>query len=235
MATSKAGPTLAALRKILNREPPKRAGEVCEMCAAAIPEPHSHVVNTETRTLLCTCRYCYLLFTREGAARGKFRAVPERYRYDPGFTLTDAQWERFQIPVRMAFFFVNSKLGHVVAFYPSPAGATESTLELESWHELVGANPILSDMQPDVEALLVYGARGARFQCFIVPIDACYELTGRVKRTWRGFDGGDAARTDIDRFFRELRDKSRAVDEMPPGGRDRVNPPAKGGSMRAIQ
>jgi hypothetical protein len=227
MATSKAGPTLAALRKIVNREPRKPAGEVCEMCAAAIPQPHSHVVNTETRTLLCACRYCYLLFTREGAARGKFRAVPERYLYDPGFTLTEAQWESFQIPVRMAFFFVNSTLGHVVALYPSPAGATESTLELESWEQLVRTNPLLADMQSDVEALLVYAARGAGFQCFLVPIDACYELTGRVRRTWKGFDGGEAARTEIDGFFRALRDKSRVVDQTAFDGRHQTSRPAK--------
>ena len=211
MTSSKAGPTLGALRKLLNREPPKQAGEVCEMCATAISEPHSHVVNTESRKLLCTCRYCYLLFTREGAAQGKFRAVPERYLYDPGFALSDAQWDGFQIPVRMAFFFFNSSLGHVVALYPSPAGATESTLEMDAWQDLVAANDVLADLAPDVEALLVFGERGQGFQCFIVPIDACYELTGRVKRTWKGFDGGEAAWQEIGAFFAAIRERSKNV------------------------
>ena len=41
----------------------------------------------------------------------------------------------------------------VVAMYPSPAGATESLLTMESWSELTEANPVLLKMQSDVEAL----------------------------------------------------------------------------------
>src|SRR5262245_56106700 len=148
---------LGVLRRLMERAPVKGTGEVCEMCAQPIAEPHSHVVNTETRSLLCTCRYCYLLFTRDGAAKGKYRAVPERDPYDPDFALSESQWERLQIPVRIAFFFLNSTLGRVVTFYPSPAGATESTLELGDWQGLVAENRVLQDMLPDVEALLVYG------------------------------------------------------------------------------
>ena len=66
-----------------------------------------------------------------------------------------ASWEALQIPVRVAFFFNNSDLGRVVAFYPSPAGATESLLPLEAWAEVVAANPVMTDLVPDVEALLV--------------------------------------------------------------------------------
>jgi NADH ubiquinone oxidoreductase, 20 Kd subunit len=40
---------------------------------------------------LCTCRACYLLFTREGAAQGKYKAVPDRFVYDPAFGLNDAR------------------------------------------------------------------------------------------------------------------------------------------------
>ena len=202
-------PALGALRRLMNREPQKRAGEVCEICAQPIGEEHSHVVNTETRNLLCACRACTLLFTNEGAARGKFRAVPDRHLYDPGFALGESQWDGFQIPVRIAFFFFNSSLEKVVAFYPSPAGATESMLALDAWEDLARANPILESLQPDVEALLVYGRRGEAFQCFIVPIDACYELTGVVKRTWKGFDGGEAAWAAIEGFFARLRERSR--------------------------
>ena len=45
----------------------------------------------------------------------------------------------FQIPIGLAFFMRSSVSGGVVAFYPSPAGATESELSLEAWDELVGA------------------------------------------------------------------------------------------------
>ena len=39
----------------------------------------------------------------------------------------------------MAFFFFNSSLGRMAAFYPSPAGATESLLPLATWEEILEA------------------------------------------------------------------------------------------------
>lgn len=208
---SKAHP-LGALKRFVGRESAARPGEKCEMCAVAIAEDHSHVVNVESRNLLCTCRPCYLLFTQEGAARGKYRAVPDRYFYYPSFNLAEAQWDTLQIPVRMAFFFSNASLGRFVAFYPSPAGATESLLGLDAWQEILAGNPSLKVLQPDVEAVLVYGRPGGGFDCFLVPINACYELVGCVKLHWKGFDGGTEARKAIEEFFSGLRARSRVVE-----------------------
>jgi hypothetical protein len=195
---------LGALKRFLDAPKP-RLGERCEMCATPIEDEHSHVVNVESRKLMCTCRACYFLFTAPGAARGKMRAVPERYRYLPGFSLDEATWAELQLPVRTAFFFRNSESGKFTAFYPSPAGATESLLALDALSELQARNPVLAELEPDVEALLVHGERGGGFDCFLVPINACYELVGRVRRTWRGFDGGEQAWNDIHDFFAALR------------------------------
>jgi hypothetical protein len=181
------------------------------MCSTPIGEEHSHVVNVASRNILCVCRPCYLLFTREGAAQGKYRAVPDRYISDPSFLLTEDQWDRLQIPVRMAFFFFNSALGRHVAFYPGPAGATESLLKLEAWDELVAANPLIQHLQADVEALLVSGRREGSFDIFLVPINACYELVGRVTMHWKGFDGGQKAWEEIDRLFAEVRSRSEQI------------------------
>ncbi|HET6982341.1 MAG TPA: DUF5947 family protein, partial [Myxococcaceae bacterium] len=72
--------------------------------------------------------------------------------------------------------------------------------------------PLLGAMEPDVEALLVRGEpHGERLETFLVPIDACYELTGRVRRLWRGFDGGDEARAELARFFSALRARCEAA------------------------
>jgi uncharacterized protein DUF5947 len=211
----RAGAPLGVLSRFREQAARPAPGERCEMCSAAIAGEHAHVVNVEVRTLLCTCRACYLLFTRPGAAQGKYRAVPDRYLRLPFFVLSPAAWESLQIPVRMAFFFSNSTLGRVVAFYPSPAGATESLLPLEAWRGLVEENPVLAGLAPDVEALLVHGRRGAEsFDCYVVPIDACYELTGIVRRRWKGFDGGEAAWRDIGDFFARLHARSR----LPPAG-----------------
>ena len=129
-----------------------------------------------------------------------YRAVPDRYRSDPDFDLTDAQWDDLQVPVAMAFFFHNSVLDRIVAHYPSPAGATESLLDLAAWDDIVARTPLAAELSPDVEALIVRRSREGN-ECFLVPIDACYELVGRVRMRWSGFDGGPEARRDIDDFF----------------------------------
>jgi hypothetical protein len=198
----------AGLRRFLEPVPEQRVapGERCDLCAEPVPEDHSHVVNLDSRAILCTCRACYLLFTHEGAAGGRFRAVPERYLHDPGFRLDDAQWDALQIPVRIAFFFRNSSLERTVAFYPSPAGATESLLPLAAWEEVVAANPALAGLAPDVEAVLVRRTADG-FESYLVPIDACYELVGLVRLHWRGFDGGEEAWRQIDGFFDRLRER----------------------------
>ena len=199
---------LAALQPFL--QPPLAPGERCELCAAPMSGEHVHVVNVETRQILCSCRPCQLLFTQPGASLGKYRAVLDRSLHDPRFRLDEAAWERLQIPVRMAFFFENSALGRVVAFYPGPAGATESLLGLGAWADLVAANPLLRELKPDVEALLVYGGRSAGpFRCFLVPIHLCYELVGRVRRTWKGLSGGEEAWQGIEQFFAGLQNRCR--------------------------
>jgi Family of unknown function (DUF5947) len=202
---------LAVLQRI--RDTPARArpraGERCELCGETIPDEHGHLVDVRARNLLCACRGCYLLFTPEGSGGGHYRAVPDRYLAFPDFRLTGAQWDALQIPVSVAFFFVNSDLDRVAAFYPSPAGATESLLPLDTWDDVVAANPALATLQPDVEAFLVRSERGGSAECFLVPIDACYELVGRLRRLWRGFDGGREAHDALDEFFTRVRAKAR--------------------------
>jgi hypothetical protein len=178
------------------------------------PEPiadeHQHVVNVAARQLMCTCRGCYLLFT-DSQAQLRYRAVPDRYLAFPDFALDRRAWSALQIPVGMAFFFRNSELGRTVAFYPGPAGATESELDLDAWNAISGADPRAGLMADDVEALLVRvpDTEDAQPQSYLVPIDACYEFVGRLRMLWRGFDGGQQAREFIDRFFAQVADKAK--------------------------
>jgi hypothetical protein len=134
--------------------------------------------------------------------------VPDRYAALDAFTMAGASWDSMQIPVSVAFFFQNSSLERVTAFYPSPAGATESLLDLGEWDRLVEANPTLATLRPDVEALLVR-VDGDRHEGFVVPIDACYELVGHLRRLWRGFDGGREANEQLERFFAHVRGRCR--------------------------
>ncbi|HEU0089806.1 MAG TPA: DUF5947 family protein [Pseudonocardiaceae bacterium] len=191
-------------------DPDAKPVERCEMCAEPIGEWHGHVVDLEGRGLMCTCRGCSLLFTAKGAGGGRYRKVPERYRYAANVPLAEATWDSIGIPVAMAFFFTNSKVERTVAFYPSPAGATESLLSLEAWTDLLAAIPGLGDLEPDVEALLVHRQENG-FEFFVVPIDACYQLVGLVRLHWKGFDGGEEAWTAINDFFARLRERSEEV------------------------
>lgn len=209
---------LARIRS--NRRPAESAGERCEMCDEVIADEHQHVVNVAGRQLMCVCRACYLLFT-DPDAELRYRAVPDRYLSFPDFALDRRAWEALQIPVGVAFFFANSALGRTVAFYPGPAGATESELDLDAWNAISGADPRVGMLAEDVEALLVRvpesrDAESAQPQTYLVPIDACYEFVGRLRMLWRGFDGGQQARAFIDSFFAQIAERAKTkLPEMP--------------------
>ncbi len=210
------------------------------MCGEVLDDRHGHVVDTEKRSLACTCRACYLLFTHDGAGGGRYRAVPESVYHDPDRPLTDADWNELQIPVTMAFFFFNSALGRVVAGYPSPGGATECELDLAAWDRLAAAYPLLAALRPDVEAIFVNRAvppagttptgspsrtGGAPVppyppgEVFLIPIDECYSLVGELRLRWQGFDGGAEARAALATFLGGLRQRALALDrrETAPG------------------
>jgi hypothetical protein len=202
--------SLAGLRRFtLPAAAPPHTDERCEMCGTGLGARHGHVVGLDQRALSCACRACYLLFTRDGAGGGRFRAVPERYLSDP-VGLTGADWEALQIPVTTAFLFVNSDLGRVVACYPSPAGATECLLDLDAWERLRQTRPLLAAPVADVEAVYVTAVGGA-LEAFVVPIDACYTLVGEVRLGWRGLDGGAEVRRTLTAFADDLRRRSRPI------------------------
>lgn len=209
---------LATLRRITTSRPQPSTGERCEMCAESIGEQHQHVVSLESRVLMCTCRACYLLFDDEHAQL-RYRAVPDRYLSFPDFTLGDGAWDELQIPVGLAFLFANSVQQRTVAFYPGPAGATESELPLDAWERIVTGNPQLGVLRADVEALLLWRDRtpDTAYSCHLVPIDACYELVGRLRMLWRGFDGGSEAHAAMDDFFSCVRDRSRPAPTVSEG------------------
>jgi hypothetical protein len=196
-APGRAGGPLAALRRVTRERPAPVTSERCDMCATPLGPEHGHVVDLHSRALMCSCRPCYLLFTDE-QAHLHYRAVPDRYRRFDG---VDARaWDELEIPVGLAFLFRNSVQDRTIAFYPGPAGTTESELPLDAWRRI---EPQLAELRPDVEALLI-----RRGECFLVPIDACYELSGRLRTLWRGFDGGREAHDAIEEFFARVKARS---------------------------
>jgi Family of unknown function (DUF5947) len=182
------------------------------MCSESIADEHQHVVNVAARQLMCVCRACYLLFTDVDADL-RYRAIPDRYLTFPDFALDRREWEALQIPVDIAFFFRNTALGRTVAFYPGPAGATESELDMTAWNNIRETDPRVDMLADDTEALMVRVPDDdvSPPQCFLVPIDACYEFVGRLRMMWHGFDGGQQVREFIAEFFGRVAARSRVV------------------------
>lgn len=207
-APAAASPRLRRLAQRGARQP--EVEERCDLCGREIPADHRHLLDLESRQLLCACRACSLLFDRAAAGGKHFRLIPDRRLEIVDFELAEADWEELGIPVEMAFFFRPSSGEGVQAFYPSPMGATESALGLEAWERVEGANPVLAQMEPDVESLLVNRARGAR-RYWLVPIDECYRLVGLIRTRWKGLSGGKEVWVEIQRFFDELDGRSRPV------------------------
>lgn len=194
---------------------PQRRVEQCELCSLELHSEHSHLIELTQRKLLCTCDACALLFS--GRAGSKFKRVPRDVRLLANFRMSDAEWEGLLIPINLAFFFESSLNSRVSALYPSPAGATESLLPLDTWSGIVQSNPALRRLEPDVEALLVNRvgqSRGASpAEYYIVPIDACYKLVGLIRIHWRGLSGGTEVWQEIGNFFADLRAKAQVVTE----------------------
>jgi hypothetical protein len=205
MSTQAASSRLGRLARRPAAEP---ALERCELCGAPIPEEHRHVLDVSSRDLLCACRACSILFDRRAAAEGRLLLVGDRRLALDDFRLDDVMWAELRLPVDVAFFFHDSVRGRVMAYYPSPMGPTESLLSLDAWDALEEANPELRTMAPDVEALLVDRARGARRQ-WIVPIDDCYALVGLIRTRWRGLTGGTEVWRELGEFFDRLDERSR--------------------------
>jgi hypothetical protein len=173
----------------------------CDVCGAGIPSEHDHLLEVSSGRLLCSCQACAILFSNSQA--GRFRRVPRQGELLQDFQLTDAQWESLLIPINLAFFYRSSAANRVIAVYPSPAGATESLLELANWQELAVGNPVLDDLQPDVESLLVNRVGETRDH-YRVSIDRCYELIGLIRVHWRGLSGGREVWEEINAFFERL-------------------------------
>lgn len=189
----------AALRHFVR---PPAPFERCELCSAELSGEHQHLLNPSDRNIVCACDPCAILFS--GQAGAKYRRIPRNARLLQEFLMRDEEWESLMIPINLAFFFHSSQAGRMMAIYPSPAGATESLLHLESWGEIARQNPGLEQMKPDVEALLINRV-GDHREYYLAPIDRCYRLVGLIRTHWHGLSGGAEVWKQIDSFFSELK------------------------------
>jgi len=203
-------PTPSFLRRAARRRPVSEMEERCELCSAELGPIHQHLLNPTQRQILCSCDACAMLFC--GRADAHYLRVPRRIRSLAAFRMPDLEWESLMIPINLAFFYYDTAAARMIAMYPSPAGAIESLLSLESWTQIAAGHPALNSMQPDVETFLVNRV-GRAHEYYIVPIDECFRLVGLIRIHWRGLSGGADVWTHINTFFAGLKARATEVHE----------------------
>ncbi len=193
---------LRGLAKPRPPEPHADSGpdERCDLCNTTVPSDHRHMLNLYERQIVCVCESCWALRSGEP----DFRPTGTRMLWLEGFQLPEELWAQFRIPIGLAFFMHSTVTNCIVAMYPSPAGATESELHFETWSRLVAMNPVLRDLEPDAEALIVNRISDPPAYA-IAPIDRCYMLVGLIKASWEGISGGAGVEEAISGYFEELR------------------------------
>ena len=200
-----ADPELVARLRRLAASGGSSAAEVerCDLCGSELAADHRHLLHLEERRILCACEPCVAM----RAGEGPYRPTGSRLLWLEEFELPEDLWARLRIPIGLAFFMRSSSAGRVVGLYPSPAGATESELDLAAWEELAAANPVLAGLDEDVEGLIV-NRTSEPPQYLLAPIDECYRLVGAVKASWEGISGGGAVERVVPGMLDELRERA---------------------------
>lgn len=178
------------------------AEEFCEICNAPLGSDHRHLLHLDERRMICACETCWSVRSGEAA----YRPAGVRTAWVEDLDLPDEAWNSFRIPIGLAFFMKTGDPEKVYAFYPSPAGATESEIDEAAWARFQALNPVLERLEPDSEALIINRISDTH-QFVIAPIDECYRLVGMIKVSWEGISGGTGPQEAIERFFIELRIK----------------------------
>jgi hypothetical protein len=211
VAARRRAETVARMRALARTGATTRPGapsayvERCDLCNTTVPEDHRHLLHLTERRIVCSCEACWARHSGDP----EFRPSGMRTVWLDEFDCDEELWGLFQIPIGLAFLMRSSVTDGVVAFYPSPAGATESELDLVAWDALVARNPGLADLDADAEALVVNRLSDPH-QYAIVPIDQCYALVGLIKSRWEGISGGAVLEDAVPAFFTTLRARTGA-------------------------
>ncbi len=208
---SQSGRPLAALASLCESARRARRRSRSARCARrSLRSGHSHIVNIESRSLMCACRACYLLFTQQGAAQGKYKAVPDRYLMLQ-LVRTDAG----------ALGGTPDSGGHGVLFLQFGAQARNRLLSQPRRRDGIAAaaGSMAEPGRGQSDSRNPRAGRGgvadqppARRQLRMLPgADRRLLRTDRNRApALEGFDGGEEARRDIDAFFDSLRAKCRS-------------------------
>ena len=206
MSTGRREPGHAAPDQRSTRRP-AATGERCEMCSAPVADEHQHVVDVQSRSADVHLPALLPAVHRPAGRRCATARSPTATCPSPASGSTrrtgttcrsPSGWRSCSATARRSG---SSRSTRARPARPSPSSP------LDAWERVVAANPGARH-----RAARRRGAAGPRGEpgdgrgvhCHVVPIDACYELVGRMRATWRGFDGGQEARAALDEFFDEV-------------------------------
>jgi hypothetical protein len=199
-------------RRLRNAAPvcaPRAPLERCELCSVGLRPDHPHLIEVAQRKLLCTCDACAILFSGQGV---KFKRVPRRVRSLPGFQSERRRVERFDGSHQHGFLLPKQPGESRDRALSQPRGCDRIVLSLESWNDIVARNPILNEMESDVEGLLVnrlgYSRGYFAAEYYLLPIDECYKLVGLIRMHWKGLSGGTEVWKELGEFFAALKARS---------------------------
>ena len=196
-----AGRRLRLAAALARRRPRAEAGaRALRPVRRADPARSTATCSTSTtRELMCACRACSILFDRGAAGGGHYRLVPDRRLRLDGFELDDARVGGPAHPGRHGVLLPQHAGGARGRLLPEPDGRDRVAARARRLGDARGRRTrCCATIEPDVEALLVNRARGAR-QHWLVPIDDCYELVGLIRTRWRGLTGGKEVWEEIER------------------------------------
>jgi hypothetical protein len=100
--------------------------------------------------------------------------------------------------------------GKLLAFGNGNAGTDAAHLAVEFMHPVIVGKPAIPAIALTNDIATVTGD-GERFDGFLVPIDVCYHLVGRIRLSWKGFNGGEEVRQEMAGFFDRLAQRASGV------------------------
>ena len=152
---------IASLRRLTrpsagqSRPAPPAAGavEVCDLCGKELDPDHRHLLHLTER------QHPLRLRELRRAARRRPRAAADRHADRLARRLRPARralGRRSRSRSGSPSSSTRARSGGIVALYPSPAGATESELDLDAWSRAAERRTRCSmSLEPDAEALIV--------------------------------------------------------------------------------
>jgi hypothetical protein len=168
---------LSAVQRLVTEPRPAPDAAHCDVCAQPIERGHAHLIELGVRGVLCSCARC------ADAPGPRHRAVPDRVKLDPRFSITSERWAELGMPTGLAFVHRDSLKERAIVGCVGASGIVDAELAPATWRVLQDATPLAFDLEDDVEALLIAAPReGDRMSCRLVPVTSVFRLVGELRR-----------------------------------------------------